>query len=63
MAQGDDKTGQKGTNLVFVMTHPEAKIDVAMRKAGRKWTYARVVVNYRPKKRTQIGYALPLVAT
>ena len=33
MAQGDNKTGQKGTNSVFVMTHTE--IDVTM-KAGHK---------------------------
>ena len=47
MAQGDDKTGQAGTNSVFVMTHGE--IDIAM-KAGHKWTYARVVVDYPPQK-------------
>ena len=47
MAQGDDKTGQKGTNLVFVMTH--AEIDGAL-KAGHKWTYARIVADYRPRK-------------
>jgi hypothetical protein len=47
MAQGDDKTGQKGTNSVFVMTHKE--IDIA-KNAGHKWTYARVVVDYRPQK-------------
>ena len=47
MAQGDDKTGQKGTNSVFVMTHKE--IDVAM-KAGHKWTYACIIVNYKPQK-------------
>jgi hypothetical protein len=35
MAQGDRKTGQKGTNSVFVMTHKE--IDIAM-AAGYKWT-------------------------
>ena len=35
MAQGDKKTGLKGTNSVFVMTHN--KIDIA-RKAGHKWT-------------------------
>jgi hypothetical protein len=28
MAKGEDKTGQKGTNSVFVMTHKE--IDVVM---------------------------------
>jgi hypothetical protein len=43
MAQGDKKTGQKGTNSVFVMTHNE--IDIA-RKASHKWTYAQIVVNY-----------------
>ena len=47
MAQGDIKTGQKGTNLVFVMTHKE--IDVAM-AAGHKWTYAQIVVDHRPQK-------------
>jgi hypothetical protein len=47
MAQGDDKTGRKGTNSVFVMTHNE--IDIA-KNAGHKWTYARVVVDYRPQK-------------
>ncbi len=47
MAQGGDKPGQAGTNSVFGMTH--AEIDIAM-KAGHKWTYARVVVNYRPQK-------------
>ncbi len=47
MAQGDRKTGQKGTNSVFVMTHKE--IDSA-KAAGHKWTYARVVVDHRPQK-------------
>ncbi len=47
MAQGDNKTGQKGTNLVIVMTH--AEIDASM-KVGHKWTYACIVVNYWPQK-------------
>ncbi len=47
MAQGDNKTGQKGTNSVFVMTHNE--IDIA-KAAGYKWTYAKIVANYRPQK-------------
>ncbi len=47
MAQGDDKTGQAGTNSVFVMTHGE--INIAM-KVGHKWTYVRAVVDYRPQK-------------
>ena len=47
MTQGDDKTDQKGTNSVFVMTHNE--IDIA-KAAGNKWTYTRIVVNYRSQK-------------
>jgi hypothetical protein len=47
MAQGDRKTGQKGTNSVFVMTHEEIDIAIA---AGHKWTYARIVVDHRPQK-------------
>ena len=37
MAQGDLKTGQKGTNSVFVMTHKEIEI---AKEVGHKWTYA-----------------------
>ena len=37
MAQGDYKTGKKGTNSVFVMTHKE--IDI-VKAAGHTWTYA-----------------------
>ena len=40
MAQGDNKTGQKGTNSIFVMIHEE----IAMAK------YARIVIDYRPQK-------------
>ncbi len=47
ITQGDDKTGQKGTNSVFVMKHEE--IDVAM-KAGHKWTYARIVIDHQQQK-------------
>jgi hypothetical protein len=45
MAQGDLKTGQKGTNSVFIMTLK--KIEVA-KVAGHKWTYARIVVDHQP---------------
>jgi hypothetical protein len=57
MAQGDDKTGQKDTHLVFIMTHVE--IDVAM-KNGHKWTYACIVVDYWPQKEdpNQISIAI-----
>jgi len=48
MAQGDDKTGQKGTNSVFVMTHKE--IDIA-KNAGHKWTYPECI-----KKHARDGF-------
>ena len=47
MAQGDDRTGQKGTNAMFVMTHDE--IEHALRR-GQKFTYTNPVVDYRPQK-------------
>jgi hypothetical protein len=47
MAQGGDKTGQKVTNSVFVMTHKE--IDILM-KAGHKWIYAHIIVDHQPQK-------------
>jgi hypothetical protein len=47
MVQGDNKTGQKGTNSVFVMTWDE--IDAA-KAAGHTWTYMRIVVDYQPQK-------------
>ena len=46
MAQGDKKTGTKGTNSIFVMTHEQIKNiprDCVV-------TYARLVVDYRPQK-------------
>ena len=46
MAQGDKKTGQKGTNSIFFMTHDEIILI--------PWTqtimYARVVVDFHPQK-------------
>jgi len=47
MAQGDKKTGQKGTNAMFVMTHDEL---AHVLRAGKKITYANPVVGYRPQK-------------
>jgi hypothetical protein len=46
MAQGDKKTGQKGTNSIFAMKHDEIKL------IPRTQTimYARVVVDFRPQK-------------
>jgi hypothetical protein len=46
MAQGDHKTGQKGTNSIFVMKHDEIKVI----PNDRTVTYARVVVDFRPQK-------------
>jgi hypothetical protein len=40
MAQGDDNTGQKGTNSIFAMATKE----------GKAWTYARIVIDNRPQK-------------
>jgi hypothetical protein len=47
MAHGDNKTGQKGTNTKFVMTHDKIKQAVA---AGEFFTYMNPVVDYRPQK-------------
>jgi hypothetical protein len=42
MAQGNNKTGQHGTNSIFVMTHAE----ILLIPADYTITYARVVVNF-----------------
>jgi hypothetical protein len=47
MAQGCNKTGQKGTNAMFVMTHGEIMHALASKKF---FTYANFVVDYRPQK-------------
>jgi hypothetical protein len=47
MAQGCNKTGQKGTNAMFVMTRNEIAHALA---AGTKFTYANPVFDYRPHK-------------
>ncbi len=46
MAQGGKKTGQKGTNSIFVMTHAE----IPYIPKDRTVTYAQVVVNFCPQK-------------
>jgi hypothetical protein len=46
MAQGDKKTGQKGTNSIFVMTHDQIKLIPCTQTI----TYARVVMDFRPQK-------------
>jgi hypothetical protein len=47
MTQGDDKTGQKGTNAMFVMSHKEIRRAHELKK---KFTYGNPVVDYRPQK-------------
>ncbi len=46
MAQGNNKTGQKGTNSIFVMSHAE----IAKIPKNQTVTYAQVVVDFRPQK-------------
>ena len=46
MAQVDNKTGEKGTNSIFVMNHEEIKHI----PKDRVVTYARIVVDFRAQK-------------
>ncbi len=46
MCQGDNETGSKGTNAMFVMK-PE---EVDHTPAARLATYANIVVDYQPQK-------------
>ena len=46
MAQGDIKTGQKGTNAIFVMTHAV----ILLIPADRMITYVQVVIYFCPQK-------------
>ncbi len=46
MAQGDEKTGQKGTNSIFVMTHDKIKNILRTQTI----TYACIVVDFCPQK-------------
>ncbi len=61
MCQGDNKTGQKGTNAIFVMTHDEI---AHVLQAKKVFTYANPVVDYRAQKedpnciRITVGYNL-----
>jgi hypothetical protein len=47
MVQGDNKTGQKGINALFVMTHNDIKHTIA---AGFFFAYMNPVVDYRAQK-------------
>jgi hypothetical protein len=46
MAQGDKKTGQKGTNSIFVMTHNDIKLNPCTQTIK----YTHVIVNFHPQK-------------
>ena len=48
MAQGDNKAGQKGTNAMFIMNHNNIK---NILKAGNKFNYANLVVDFFPQKK------------
>ena len=45
-AQGDNKTGEKGTNTLFVMDHDQ----IRNIPKDRTITYGRIVIDYRPQK-------------
>jgi hypothetical protein len=47
MAQGDNTTGQKGADAMFVMNHNDIKKAL---KASKKITYANPVVDHQPQK-------------
>ncbi len=47
MLQGDNKTGQKGMDAMFVMTHDEICHVLA---TGQKFTYGNPIINYQPQK-------------
>jgi hypothetical protein len=47
IAQGNNKTGQKGMNTMFVMTRNEVAHALA---AGQFFTYANPAVDYQPQK-------------
>ncbi len=46
MAQGDNKTGQKGTNTMFVMTHDEIPHAYCKKIC---FMFSNLVVNYQPQ--------------
>ena len=45
--QGNNKTGEKGTNLIFIMTHEE----IANIPKDHAVTYTRIVVHFCPQKK------------
>ena len=55
VAQGDNKTGQKGTNAMFVMNHENIK---KILKTGKKLLALTRWLTTVPRKKTQIGSEL-----
>ena len=53
MAQGDNKTGQKGTDAMFIMTHDD--ITHALRVGKNSLTAIQLLITAL-KKRIPIGY-------
>jgi hypothetical protein len=47
MAQGDNKTGQKGTNAMYVMTHDEIARTIA---ANKRFTYGNPIIDHIASK-------------
>jgi hypothetical protein len=47
MAHRDNKTGQKGTNAMYMMTHDKIARTIA---ANKCFTYSNPIVDYRPQK-------------
>ncbi len=45
--QGDNKTGQQGTNAMFVMTHDKIR---HVTRQGKKFTHGNLVEDYRQQK-------------
>jgi hypothetical protein len=51
MAQGDNKTGQKGTNAMFIMTHDKKRHVLQQGKKLHRAAQSSITV---PKKKTRI---------
>jgi hypothetical protein len=47
MSQGDNKTGQKRTNTMFIMTRGKIRHTLA---TGQKFTYGNLADDYQPQK-------------
>ena len=59
LTQGDNLTNTPGTDAMFILSHEQ----IANIPRDHVITYARIVVDYRPQKQTQIKYASRLEVT